>query len=95
MIAVVYGIGDLRVNTTGFIPGYTIVESVFYHCFHKAAWSLALAWIVFSCVNGYGGKQNSANNLLLNKGKYHCTADICFTDLDLVVLLNTNKNIVW
>ena len=40
-------------------------------------------------------KENSANNLLLNKGKYHCTADICFTDLDLVVLLNTNKNIVW
>ena len=55
-IAVVYGIADLRMNTTLFISGATEVESLFYHCFHKIGWSLALAWVIFSCVNGYGGK---------------------------------------
>ncbi len=45
-----------RLDSTLTTSGSTMTESVFYNCFHKIGWSLALAWVVFSCVHGYGGK---------------------------------------
>lgn len=49
------GVGANKVTN----PGYTLGESVFYLTFHKLFWGLALAWVVFACVNGYGGYINS------------------------------------
>ncbi len=27
-----------------------------YNAFHRLAWGVALAWLIFACHNGYGGK---------------------------------------
>lgn len=35
---------------------YTSLEAAFYLGFHRLGWSLGLAWIIFACVTGYGGK---------------------------------------
>jgi len=36
----------------------TVTEEAFYWTFGRVAWPLALCWIVFACVNGYGGPIN-------------------------------------
>ena len=59
MVAVIYGIGDLLEEDTITSQSWTPFASVIYNCFHKTGWSLALAWIVFSCHKGYGGIVNS------------------------------------
>lgn len=58
-LAVVYGLAPTRAETTLYVGGYTILETVFYNCFYKVAWSLALAWVIFSCSNGYGGDKST------------------------------------
>lgn len=35
---------------------YTTLEAAFYLSFHRVMWALGLAWVVFACVQGYGGK---------------------------------------
>ncbi|XP_065331424.1 nose resistant to fluoxetine protein 6-like [Cloeon dipterum] len=35
------------------------LEAAFYGSLHKPAWSLCLCWIIWACVNGYGGVVNS------------------------------------
>uniref|UniRef100_A0A0A1WY94 Nose resistant to fluoxetine protein 6 n=1 Tax=Zeugodacus cucurbitae TaxID=28588 RepID=A0A0A1WY94_ZEUCU len=37
----------------------TVLESAFYFAGGRVAWPLALCWIVFACINGYGGPINS------------------------------------
>jgi hypothetical protein len=34
---------------------YDVVGSAFYAGFHRLAWSAVLMWIIFACVNKYGG----------------------------------------
>lgn len=34
------------------------LESAFYESFSRVAWVFALSWIIFVCVNGYGGPIN-------------------------------------
>lgn len=36
---------------------YTTLESAFYVPLHRIGWTLGLAWIVFACYYGYGGKK--------------------------------------
>ena len=36
--------------------GYSPVESALYNCLQRIGWSLCLAWVTFSCHNGYGGE---------------------------------------
>ena len=51
--AVVYGLHDARVTTTG-----TLIAATFYNAFQRLAWPLALSWVIFACVKGYGGPIN-------------------------------------
>lgn len=34
---------------------YDRLDAAFYAGFHKLGWSLGIAWIIWACVNGYGG----------------------------------------
>ena len=31
------------------------VARVFYAAFHRPAWTIATAWVIFACLKGYGG----------------------------------------
>jgi CDP-diglyceride synthetase len=31
------------------------LDAAFYAAFHKLGWSLGVAWVIWACVNGYGG----------------------------------------
>ncbi len=52
-IAVVYGIDAQGILNSGDLPSDT--AEAFYNAFHRLAWGLALAWLIFACHNGYGG----------------------------------------
>ena len=52
-IAVVYGIDAQGILNSGDFPSDT--AEAFYNAFHRLAWGLALAWLIFACHNGYGG----------------------------------------
>ncbi|GIY44419.1 nose resistant to fluoxetine protein 6 [Caerostris extrusa] len=49
-LSVLYGVYDWN---QGNVPG--IAVSTLYTCTNKLVWSLALAWVTFSCVTGNGG----------------------------------------
>jgi len=34
---------------------YDRLSAAFYAGFHRLGWSLGIAWIIWACVNGYGG----------------------------------------
>jgi len=34
---------------------YDRLDAAFYAGFHKLGWSMGIAWIIWACVNGYGG----------------------------------------
>jgi len=36
---------------------YSALGSSLYAGLHRSAWALGVAWIVFACTKGYGGKQ--------------------------------------
>ena len=39
--------------------GYTQLDTAFYWGFSRLGWSMAIGWVIFSCVKGYGGVINS------------------------------------
>lgn len=51
ILAVIFGMYDINQvhNNT------TLLENAFYESFSRISWSIALAWIIFACVHGYGG----------------------------------------
>ena len=51
--AVVYGLYETHV--TNYI---TLFEATMYNTFQRIAWNGAVAWVIFSCVKGYGGIVN-------------------------------------
>ncbi len=55
-LVVVFGLYGIRKDMTPFNNGYTTFQAVMYACFHRTVWPLALCWVVFSCVKGYGGQ---------------------------------------
>lgn len=42
-----------------FIGKYNKFESIFYMAFVRPAWTLAIMWIIYACVTGYGGIHNN------------------------------------
>ncbi|XP_071482113.1 O-acyltransferase like protein-like [Diadema antillarum] len=50
LFAVVYGTW-----ANGYERYVPQIESVLYLSFHRLAWSIAVAWIIFACIRGYGG----------------------------------------
>lgn len=59
MYVVIFGISTLLEDDTPTGHSWNSFQSIMYNCFSKTGWSLALAWIVFSCHKGYGGVVNS------------------------------------
>ena len=51
-MAVLYGM--YGPNHYGAVWGYDL--TAFYTAVSRFAWSLGVAWVVFACVTGYGGK---------------------------------------
>lgn len=37
----------------------SILGESFYHTFTRIGWPLALCWVIFACIQGYGGLANS------------------------------------
>lgn len=62
-LAFVVGLYDARgANTfSGEVYHPPVAASVFYNGFGKAAWAVALGWVVFACVKGYGGEITLTN----------------------------------
>ncbi|XP_037079592.1 nose resistant to fluoxetine protein 6-like [Pollicipes pollicipes] len=61
-LVIVYGTHQWNKDPTA---TWTTAEAVSYGSLHRLAWGIALSWVVFACVNGYGG---FANMLLSFKG---------------------------
>ena len=59
MYLVIFGISTLLEDDSPTGHSWNSFQSIMYNCFSKTGWSLALAWIVFSCQKGYGGVVNS------------------------------------
>eukprot|EP00095_Tigriopus_kingsejongensis_P000457 maker-scaffold217_size252476-snap-gene-1.30 protein:Tk00457 transcript:maker-scaffold217_size252476-snap-gene-1.30-mRNA-1 annotation:"hypothetical protein DAPPUDRAFT_301951" len=74
LFAVVFGTWSMRRDSTFFHPSYSPFVSVLYQGFGKVAWSLALGWITFACVKGYGGVVNS----FLSWGFFVPLARLCY-----------------
>lgn len=37
-------------------PAIDNIVKLTYGPFHRAAWALALSWVIVACIHGYGGK---------------------------------------
>ena len=55
-LAVVYGMVPYLNETE--LPVINSFVRVSYGSLHRLAWSLTVAWLIFACVNGYGGPVN-------------------------------------
>lgn len=44
------------------------VARVLYASFHRPAWTIATAWVIFACTKGYGGKM--CKNLFMTNITY-------------------------
>ena len=51
--AVIYG---LDISLLPLMETPSKFENAFYGGFHRAAWAVALGWLIFACCRGYGGK---------------------------------------
>jgi hypothetical protein len=52
-LAIVYGLYPyVDVNK---MPEIDPAVSIIYGSMHRFAWSIAIAWVIFACVKGYGG----------------------------------------
>ena len=48
--SVVYGLHDARVTTS-----ISLFDAMMFQTFQRIAWNGTIAWVIFSCVKGYGG----------------------------------------
>ena len=58
-LAVVYGLNipsHINEEALDFNSGFSMAENILYGGFHRLAWSIAVAWVIFTCCRGYGGK---------------------------------------
>ncbi|XP_065346672.1 nose resistant to fluoxetine protein 6-like [Cloeon dipterum] len=54
-LAIIYTI--LIIYDRNFV--YDNLDAAFYSALHRLGWSVGLSWVVWACVNGYGGPVNS------------------------------------
>lgn len=54
ILTIVYGIYWINQPS----HGTTTLESSFHESFHRVGWAISLSWIIFACINGYGGPVN-------------------------------------
>ena len=55
-LAIVYGLTE-QFKLDG--KRLSLTASAIYGGFHRTAWAMSLAWLVFACVNGYGGTHSA------------------------------------
>ena len=60
-ITIVYGL-DLPKIFNG-EKEMSMAENVLYGGFHRLCWSIAVAWVIFTCCRGYGGKFRGHSNI--------------------------------
>ncbi len=54
ILAVIYGLIPYLDETA--VPAIDPTVSLFYGSLHRTAWAMAVAWMVYACTKGYGGK---------------------------------------
>ena len=52
-LAIVYGLDQAKIDSGD--KHLTVAANVIFAGFHRFAWALACAWVVFACCRGYGG----------------------------------------
>lgn len=55
MISIISGLSVILGIYHSRVHGYSKIETSMYWGLAKLAWSLALGWVTFSCIKGYGG----------------------------------------
>ena len=55
-LAIVYGLMPYLNETQ--VPQMNSFARVSYGSLHRLAWSIAVGWVIFACVHGYGGPVN-------------------------------------
>ena len=55
-MSIVYGLYPYYNPSEGFFKEMNPDVAALYESTHRFAWSLAVAWVVFACVTGYGGR---------------------------------------
>jgi len=53
LYAVIFG----AFNLVQFDHKYDALEAALYASLHRVSWAIAVAWLIFACNNGYGGKK--------------------------------------
>ena len=54
-LAIVYGLNIPDHINGESLTGLSMAENILYGGFHRLAWSIAVAWVIFTCCRGYGG----------------------------------------
>lgn len=57
--SIIYGLTPYLDDTL--VPTIDSIVSLTYGPFHRAAWGLALAWVIIACIHGYGGIKFNLN----------------------------------
>lgn len=62
------------------VPHIPTLFSVIYGSFHRFAWGLALAWIIFACVHGFGGNREDLeqSDMVEKPPNNVCNVGMCF-----------------
>jgi peptidoglycan/LPS O-acetylase OafA/YrhL len=75
MIAVLFGLTNVRRENYLLQPSYGRFEAALYNAGSRTAWSLSLAWITLTCVKGRGGLVDS----FLSWGLFQPLAKMTYT----------------
>ena len=67
-LAIVYGL-NIPKFATGEREEFSMAEKILYGGFHRLAWAIAVAWVIFTCCRGYGG------NCFFIQYVYHTSLD--------------------
>ncbi len=54
-LAIIYGLSPYLDESE--VPDIDPILKMTYGPLHRTAWGMVIAWIIFACSRGYGGKQ--------------------------------------